>query len=288
LERIPEEPKQELLIAIAGPLVNVVIAAVLIFALRVQATFSDLADLNTPRVGLMAKLASVNIGLVLFNLIPAFPMDGGRILRAILAMKMNYARATHFAATIGQGFAFAFGLYGLVSNHPMLIFIAFFVYLAAGSESASAQMKDITAGLPVSEAMMTELKLLPASASLDEAAEAVLRTAQHEFAVVDDSGRFLGVLTRDDIIGALRRGRNRTVGEAMHRDVPAVRSDEPLDKAFAKMQQSGYPALPVLDAFGRLIGLITAENVGEMMMLRSLHPKEGKPSWRTVHVQAHA
>src|SRR5260370_40066633 len=180
LERIPEEPKQEFLIAIAGPLVNVAIAAVLIFALKAEAAFSDLADLNTPRVALLAKLASVNLFLVLFNLIPAFPMDGGRVLRALLAMRMNYARATHIAATVGQGLAFVFGLIGLFYN-PMLLFIAFFVYLGATSEAALAQMKDITAGLPVSEAMMTDLVMLPPNSTLDEAAELVLRTSQPGF-----------------------------------------------------------------------------------------------------------
>src|SRR5882762_9707071 len=183
LERIPENPKQELAIAIAGPLVNVAIAAILIFALNAQATFSDLGDLNTPRVAMLQKLASVNIFLVLFNLIPAFPMDGGRVLRALLAMRMNYARATQVASTVGQGLAFVFGLVGLFSN-PMLLFIAFFVYLGASQEAALAQMKDISAGLPVSEAMVTELVTLPANATLDEGAEALLRTSQHEFAVV--------------------------------------------------------------------------------------------------------
>src|SRR6267142_95338 len=161
LERIPEEPKQELLIAIAGPLVNVAIAAVLIFFLNAQGTFSDLEDLNTPRVAMLAKLASVNIFLVVFNLIPAFPMDGGRILRALLAMKMNYARATQIAATIGQGLAFCFGFIGLFGN-PMLLFIALFVYLGAAQEAALAQLKDVSASLPVAEAMVTDIRALPA------------------------------------------------------------------------------------------------------------------------------
>ncbi len=292
LDRIPDEPKQELLIAIAGPLVNVAIAAVLFFILNVRGTFSDLQDLNTPRVGMMAKLAAVNIFLVLFNLIPAFPMDGGRVLRAFLAMKMNYARATRIAASLGQGLAFVFGFIGLFGPHPLgpnplLVFIAFFVYLAASSESASAQMKDIIAGLPVSEAMMTEIKTLPASATLDEAAEAVLRTAHHEFAIVDEVGHTLGVLTREKIIGALRRGAGSTpVGEVIDRQLPNVRADDPLNEAFTKMQTSRYPALAVVDGEGRLVGMITAENVGEMMMIKSLHRKDGRSSWRLK--QAHA
>ncbi len=280
LERIPDRPKEELLIAIAGPLVNVVIAAVLLFVLNAQATISDLEDLNTPRVAMLARLASVNIGLVLFNLIPAFPMDGGRVLRALLAMRMNYARATQIAATVGQGLAFVFGLLGLFHN-PLLLFIALFVYLGATQEAALAQLKDISAGLSVAEAMMTELNAFPASATLERAAEAVLLTSQHEFPVLDEAGRVLGILTRDDIIRALhQQGGGTFVSEVMHHDPPAVLPQARLDEAFAKMQQCACPALPVIDGFGRLVGLLTPENVGQMMIMKSLRPKEAKPSWR--------
>jgi Zn-dependent protease len=140
LEHIPDEPKQELLIAIAGPLVNVVIAALLIFYLGHRAAMSDFGDLNTPRVAMLSKLASVNIGLVLFNLIPAFPMDGGRILRALLAMRLNYLRATEIAARIGQGLAIVFGIIGFFYN-SFLIFIAFFVYMGAQQEAAMARAR---------------------------------------------------------------------------------------------------------------------------------------------------
>jgi Zn-dependent protease len=140
LQRIPSEPKQELLIAIAGPLVNVVIAALLIFYLGERAAVSDFEDLNTPRVAMLSKLASVNIGLVLFNLLPAFPMDGGRILRALLAMRMNYLRATQIAASIGQGLAILLGVIGFFSN-TFLLFIAFFVFMGAQQEAAMARMR---------------------------------------------------------------------------------------------------------------------------------------------------
>jgi Zn-dependent protease len=140
LERIPSEPKQELLIAIAGPAVNVVIAVLLIFYLGQRAAMSDFEDLHTPRVAMLSKLASVNIGLVLFNLIPAFPMDGGRILRSILAMRMNYLRATEIAARIGQALAIVFGIVGFFYN-SFLIFIAFFVYMGAQQEAALARAR---------------------------------------------------------------------------------------------------------------------------------------------------
>ena len=140
LNRIPDKPWQELVVAIAGPLVNVVIAGVLIFVIHTSATLEQLEYLENPRVELLAKLASVNVMLVLFNLIPAFPMDGGRVLRALLAMVMPYARATQIAAWIGQGLAVVFGIFGIFGN-PLLIFIAFFIFVGAQQEAAMARSK---------------------------------------------------------------------------------------------------------------------------------------------------
>ena len=148
-----------------------------------------------------------------------------------------------------------------------------------------AQLKYVSAGLLVSEAMVSELKALPATATLNEAAEAVLHTSQPAYAVVEETGRVLGILAREDIISALsRRSGDAPVGSIVRRHLPVVRPDDPLDKAFVKMQQSGYPALPVVDFSGRLVGLITEENVGEMMLLKTLRPKEGKTSWRLAPV----
>jgi Zn-dependent protease/CBS domain-containing protein len=283
LERIPEEPKQELLIAIAGPLVNVLIATGLILFLRQRAALSDLGELSSPRVAMLAKLASINIGLVLFNLIPAFPMDGGRILRALLAMRMDYAAATQMGARLGQGLALVFALLGLFFN-PILLFIAIFVYLGASQEATLAQMKAITTGLPVAEAMVTQFSSLPAGATLDEAVQSLLHTSQREFPVLDQDERLLGIVTREQLLSALRtRGGDVEITEVMHGNVPVLRPNDGLDQAFKKMQQAGEPALPVVDNDGRLIGLLTPENVGHMMMIRSLNSKKGKPYWRPAH-----
>jgi Zn-dependent protease len=140
LSRIPEKPWQELVVAIAGPLVNVVIAAALIFVIHGSASLEQLEYLESPRTELLAKLASVNVMLILFNLIPAFPMDGGRVLRALLAMAMPYARATQIAAWIGQGLAVVFGIFGIFGN-PFLIFIAFFIFVGAQQEAAMARSR---------------------------------------------------------------------------------------------------------------------------------------------------
>src|SRR5246127_4519569 len=191
LERMPEEPVQELIIAVAGPLVNVVIALGLFVAGGSQAL------LNPSSVeggGLVAQLLTINIMLVLFDLLPAFPMDGGRVLRALLATRLSYARATQVAASVGQGFAFFFGIVGLFgipgvfSPNPFLIFIAFFVYIGASQEAALAQMKDVSRRFPVSSAMVREFRSLPESATLEEAVDALLATSQHDFPVLDEAG----------------------------------------------------------------------------------------------------
>ncbi|MGB9601518.1 MAG: site-2 protease family protein, partial [Limisphaerales bacterium] len=181
--RIPEKPHQELIMALAGPAVNFIIAGFLVFILGRQIDIEYLEELDKPGIELLGKLATVNIMLAIFNLIPAFPMDGGRILRSLLAMTMNYSRATQIAAWIGQGLAFVFALVGLVFN-PMLIFIALFVYLGASQEASMAHIKDIARNMLVSDAMMTHLMTLPVDATLDEAVEALLRTSQHEFPIV--------------------------------------------------------------------------------------------------------
>jgi Zn-dependent protease/CBS domain-containing protein len=285
LQRMPDKPWQELVVAIAGPLVNVVIAAVLIFALGQHLEWEHLERLNQPGSALLAKLVSVNITLVLFNLIPAFPMDGGRVLRSLLALALPYSRATQIAAWIGQALAFVFGFAGLFTN-PMLIFIAFFIFLGAQQEATVAQMKDISRGVPVSEAMVTHLVRLPPHARLEEAIEALLRTSQHEFPVVDDAGRVLGVLTRDDMIAALKRhGPGAPVVEFMRRDLPTVSAHDPFDQVFREMQECRCPALPVVDRFGRFVGLVTPENVGEMMLARSLRAN-GRPAWRSPSGEA--
>src|SRR5712692_7298888 len=270
LERMPEEPLQELSIAVAGPAVNVVIALGLFIADGSQ------AFLNPTTVeggGLIAQLLTINVLLVVFNLLPAFPMDGGRVLRALLATRFSYARATQIAASIGQGFAFVFGFVGLLWN-PFLIFIALFVYIGASQEAALAQMKDVSRRFPVSSAMVREFRTLPETATLEEAVDALLATSQHDFPVVGDNGNVAGVLTRHDLIAALRRGDPAIhVGDVMRRDIPTVTTGTRFEEAFRIMQECHCPAVPVLDSMKRLVGLLTPENVSELMMVQSALPR---------------
>ena len=280
LERIPEKPSEEFFIAVAGPLVNVVIAGILIFVLGANVAPEDLERLQDPAVSMVAKLAAANIFLVLFNLIPAFPMDGGRVLRSLLALRMSHARATQWAASIGQAFAVAFGILGIFSGNFMLIVIAIFVFLAASGEASYAQLRAVTRGSLVADAMITKFESLGTAATVNDAVELLIRTTQKEFPVVDGSGRLRGVVTRDAMIKALKdRGPKAPVLEIMESDVPTVSARARLDTAVKALTELGKPVVGVTDATGRLVGLLTAENLGEMMMIQAATP-QGSADWR--------
>ena len=275
LERIPDKPREELVVALAGPAVNVVIAAAIVLVLGLSLDGAAMTEMENPRAGLLARLAAANIFLVVFNLIPAFPMDGGRVLRAVLAMRMNHAEATRIAARIGQGAAFLFALAGLFTN-PMLIVIGLFIYLAATAESQHVSFKDATSGLPVRAGMVSPVETLSPASTLDDAVDLMLRTSQKEFPVVDGSGSPRGLLTRDALIAALRGGGPATpVLEVMTRDLPTVPEWHPFDSAVALLNRSKAPALLVLNGQRQLVGILTSENIGEMMMVRS-----ARPDWR--------
>jgi len=272
LERIPEEPGQEFLIAIAGPLVNVVIAGVLILFAGADVSGRNMAAMDQANVSMVDRLASVNLFLALFNMIPAFPMDGGRVLRALLSIKLGFTRATEWAATIGQWFAFALGFIGLFSN-PILIFIAIFVYLAASSESQLVQVRAMARGVPVSAAMMTQFATLSPQENIEQAVDTLLRTSQTEFPVVED-GRLVGLLGRNTMIKALKEhGPQAAIAEVMQRDIPTISHRGRLEDSFRLLQEKSVPAVGVVDASGRLVGLVTSETIGEMLMVRDAMPQ---------------
>jgi Zn-dependent protease/CBS domain-containing protein len=273
LERIPEEPWQEFLIAIAGPLVNVAIAILLIVFAGADLTPATAGAVENMQISMVDRLAAVNLFLAVFNLIPAFPMDGGRVLRALLASRFGYVRATEVAASIGQFVAFALGFIGLMYN-PILIFIAIFVYLAASSESHMVALRAVSRGVPVSHAMMTQFATLSPEAHVDEAVQTLFATSQGEFPVVDGAGKPVGVLDRGALIRALKTlGPDARVAEAMSPEIPTIGYRQTLEQAFKLLQEKGAPAVGVTDAAGKLIGLVTGETIAEMMMLRAALPK---------------
>lgn len=267
LERMPDKPIQELWVALAGPAVNVVIAAVLFGWLVFSNALVPLNQLTMATGSFIERLMIVNISLVVFNLIPAFPMDGGRVLRALLAMNMDYVRATQIAATVGQGLAFLFGLAGLFGN-PMLLFIAFFVWMGASQEASMVQMKNALGGIPVGRAMLSTYETVSPRDTLSRVAQLILAGSQHDFPVVDN-GRVLGVVTRDDFLAALtQHGQNVAVSSIMRGNLPEVDSYEMVELALMRLQQSGTSVLPVTHA-GQLVGIVTAENITEYLMIRA-------------------
>ncbi|MFH1185890.1 MAG: site-2 protease family protein [Chloroflexota bacterium] len=267
LERIPEKPIEELWVALAGPAVNVVIAALLVAYLVATGGLVPSSMLSLTTGDFLPRLLAVNLLLVAFNLLPAFPMDGGRVLRAILAMRMDHVRATQIAATVGQGMALLFGFIGLFRD-PVLLFIAFFVWIGAEQEASMARIKHALGGIPVSRAMQTNYQTLSPRDSLGRAVELILSGSQHDFPVMEDE-QVVGILERETLIKALTTGgQDQPVTTTMRRDLPQVDSHEMVEHALARLQESGAKTLPVTHG-GRLAGLITSENITEFLMIRS-------------------
>lgn len=267
LERMPEKPIEELWVALAGPAVNVVIAILLFGYLLVTRTFEPLTSLSISTGSLVERLMIVNLWLVGFNLIPAFPMDGGRVLRALLGLRLEYVQATQIAAYVGQAFAILFGFIGLFSN-PFLVFIALFVWMGAGQEASMVQMKHSLSGIPVTRAMLTDFALLTPRDTLARVVELVLAGSQHDFPVIQ-ADRVVGILDRDTFMKALsERGGSTPVAEVMRRDVTEVDSHEMVEAALRRLQENGSKTLPVTHN-GQLVGLVTSENITEYLMIRS-------------------
>ncbi|SRR6266487_3294812 len=268
LERMPDKPIEELWVALMGPAVNLVIAAVLFVYLFFSGGLVPIADLTIASGSFLTRLMTLNIWLVLFNLIPAFPMDGGRVLRALLAMRMDYVRATQIAANIGQGLAFVFGFIGLFSN-PFLLFIAFFVWIGASQEASMAQMRNSISGIPVTRAMLTDFKTLSPRDTLSQVVGLILAGSQHDFPVLDNDGRVIGILERNEFIAALsKKGQSTPVVDVMRRDLPSVDSHDMVETALMRLQESGAKTLPVMHG-GQFVGLVTSENITEFLMIRS-------------------
>ncbi len=277
LERMPEKPREQLAVAVAGPAVNVAIAAVLLLYLGASADSSQVAEgmnrLEDSSFNLVARLASANVFLVLFNLLPAFPMDGGRVLNALLAMRMDKRKAMRISARTGQMMAFLFGFAGLVWGNPMLVFIAIFVYVAAAAEAESSGLEDIASNLFVSDAMETRFAVAPVDATLADAVDILLATPQYEFPIVDGFGKSVGLLTRDGLIAALREaGPMAAVTQALQAPAASVRRRDKLDFALKEMNRIGAPAISVVDEAGVVVGLLTMQNIAEMMMVRAAQP----------------
>jgi Zn-dependent protease/CBS domain-containing protein len=268
LERMPENPLQELWVALAGPAVNVVIAAGLFAWLQFTAAFAPLEQISVTSGPFLARLLLVNLMLIVFNMLPAFPMDGGRVLRALLATRLEYARATQIAASIGQAMALLFAFLGFFGN-PFLLFVALFVWIGAAQEASMVTMKAALGGIPVGRAMMTDFRTLQPVDTLQRAIELLLATPQQDFPVLED-GRVLGILTSRDLMVALQqRGPDALVGDVMRRDFLSLDMNEMLDSALARIHAADCCLTAPVIYRDALVGLLTSENVSEFVLIVS-------------------
>jgi stage IV sporulation protein FB len=282
IEKIPEDPGKEIRIAIAGPLVNFIIAGVLFgigLLLDTQAIISlDELYLSMGQVswnGMLAYLTMTNLLLGLFNLIPAYPMDGGRILRASLAKRLGRSKATQIAVNVGQGLALLFGLWGFMNGSYSLVLIAIFVWMGAGQEGKDTVVKNVLSEMKVSQAMTRQPKILRANDGLSKAIDLILSTSQSDFPVTEwGSNGVVGLLCEKDLLKGLQvRDRTTPVRDIMRTTFPTATPDLPLFEAQKQMVSGGVRALPVVDDDGDIIGLLTATDINEAYRLLSIRQK---------------
>jgi len=284
LERMPDKPIQEFWIALAGPAVNVAIALLLGVWLWVNGSWNSLAAFGTAELGFASQMLTANLFLVLFNLLPAFPMDGGRVLRSLLAMRMHYAKATRIAGTVGKSMAVIFAIVGLFIN-PMLFLIAAFVWFGATREMNLAETRSAISGLTVREAMVTDFRVVDRDTPLLQVARLTLAGTQQDFPVLD-RGRYAGMLNRRQLLDGLNRyGVAAPASDVMESDLPVLQDDESVQSLLTRNASSGQSTLPVLRN-GLLVGLFTTENLSELLLLKAAlideRPDARMEQWNVV------
>lgn len=267
LERMPDKPIQEFWVALAGPAVNIGIAVFLYAWLLISNNLIPLSSITVTTGPFIERLLMVNIFLVLFNMIPAFPMDGGRVLRSLLALRMEYPRATQLAATIGRGMAVLFVLVGLFTN-PFLVLIAFFVFFGASQEASMVQMKAALSGVPVERAMITDFQTLSPNDRIRQLSGFFLYSSQTIFPVVQDNV-VVGMITRDEILKELaRQSQSVVVADLMHGGFQSADPDEALELAFIRLQANDFRGLPVIFR-GQLVGLLTMQGITDFLNIQA-------------------
>ncbi|WP_448518791.1 site-2 protease family protein [Rhodoflexus sp.] len=269
LVSMPEKPSEELVVALAGPAVNIVIAILLYPFLHI--TESTVATMSLRAVdsdSFLVSLMAVNLWLAVFNMIPAFPMDGGRVLRAVLSYRMERAVATRIAAGIGQFLAIGFVIMGFFGN-PFLIFIGFFIFLGAQGEAELVQTKSALQGYRVGDVLMRDFNILPTTAPIHAAVELLLNGQSRNFLIVNGE-QPVGTLSRDEIVRALsQHGASVPVGHVMNTDIQFLQAEMPLEAAWQAMQQNRIEFAPVMQG-QQLAGVIDVENIAEFMMVQSV------------------
>ncbi|EOZ92579.1 hypothetical protein A33Q_3960 [Indibacter alkaliphilus LW1] len=268
LEKIPEDPKQELWVAIAGPLVNVFIFLVLSVVLTFTGfNLESLEELKINPSTILMYLASANLILAVFNLIPAFPMDGGRILRAFLAIRLPRAKATQIAGGIGQFLAIFFVFFGLFNN-PILVLIGIFIFLGASAEVSHTQQQSFLKGYKVKDAIMMRFPILAFDAPLSKAVEKLLNSQATHFVIVKDDVA-VGTLSRNQIIQGLKENDEMLPVEKVADFSPLkIETEQDLDEAWRVMMTKNKKVAFIIEN-GHFLGILDQENISEFVMVKS-------------------
>jgi len=279
LDALPEKAVDEIKIALAGPLVNVGLAPLFFGAgllLGADAVALDPRAAQGSFGGFLAYLGLVNVSLVAFNMIPAFPLDGGRVLRGLLATRLGPVRATEVSAAVGQVFAAGFFLVGLLGGNFFLVLIAVFVFFGASGEAEMVRQRELARDLLVADVMGA--RAATETVTPDHGFGRVLDLAVHgyqeDFPVVDVEGRLVGIVTRDEILAAARSPDTfRFVRDLMREDLPTVTPGSDLfADGYRTLRESGLRAVPVTEN-GELVGMLTVEDLAQASLVKQL-PKQ--------------
>ena len=277
LKSLPEKPWDEVKIAIAGPLVNVVLAPLFFgVALLLGGGLTmppNILEGVQSAAQVFVYLGFINVALVVFNLIPAFPMDGGRVLRGLLATRLGPVRATDISSAVGQFFAAAFFLIGLLSGNLLLALVAVFIFFGAGGEAQMVRQREQMRGLLVSDVMGSRRRTETVTPyhTFGQVLDMVIHGYQEDFPVVDEEGNLVGMITRNEIMTAAHSPeRYASVRDVMKTEFPTISPDADLFTDGARiLQESGLRALPVVRA-GDLVGMLTMDDIGQAALLRDL------------------
>jgi Zn-dependent protease len=277
MEKLPDDPKQELWVALAGPLVNIIIAGLLLpFLPNLESIAPESINMVSPG-NFLLFLFSVNLILALFNLLPAFPMDGGRVFRALLSFKLSRAQATRLAAAIGQFMAILFVFAGLFYN-PFLVLIGIFIFLGAQAENNMVQSQSQLKGFLVKDVLMKDFPVLSPEDPLSKPTNLLLDSQSTDF-VVMDKDQIVGILSRSELIRGLHdKGSDGKIAEVMVKEFKHLTPDQALEEVYLEMRSTGQSILPVIQN-GELLGILDTENISEFILI--------KEAMAAVHQRVH-
>lgn len=264
-----QEPKDEALMAFAGPLFSLLFGGLLLFIIRPVIT-----GFNTDLSLMVFYLGYINIFLAIFNLLPAFPSDGGRILRSLIALKTSHYKATKIATTVGKGFALLMGFYGFLYGQIILMLIAFFIYIGASQEKETSLMRDVFGPFKVKDLMTEEVITVREDITISELLDKMLKEKHSGYPVVDSEGNLTGCVTLEDLRDISEQNQElKAVEEVMACNIISVHPEDELFEAFKKMSKSEIGRLMVIEA-EELVGILTRSDIMKAHQLKIIKDKQ--------------